>query len=67
MELERVAREDIAVMRQERLRTSALPIVPRFHARLTERAKAFLIVEPLELGETPRPLGYSLSLERTHG
>ena len=67
MELERVTREDIAGMRQERLRTSALPIVPRFHARLADEAETFLIVEPRELGEMRRPLGYALSLKRTHG
>jgi hypothetical protein len=67
MDLERVAHEDIAGMRQERLRISALPIVPRFHTRLAEEAEAFLIVEPREPGETPRPLGYALLLERPHG
>jgi len=67
MELKRVAREDIAGMHQKRLRASALPIVPRFHARLAEEAEAFVIMEPRGATEAPTAVGYALLLERSHG
>jgi hypothetical protein len=66
MELKRAARKDIAGMRQERLRTSALPIVPRFHARLAGEAEAFVIMEPRGAAEAPSAVGYALLLERSH-
>ncbi|HEY5529186.1 MAG TPA: rhodanese-like domain-containing protein [Thermoleophilia bacterium] len=70
MELRRVEPADVAALREERRRASAIRIAPLFQAHLAQEAEPFLIVEdgePGREGRVERPLGYALLLTRPHG
>jgi len=67
VELKPVASQDITALREERRRTSALPIMPGFHERLAGEAQAFLVLDRVGREEAAQQLGYVLLLERPHG
>jgi len=70
VELRRVEPADVAALREERRRASAIRIAPLFQAHLAQEAEPFLIVEdgePGREGRVERPLGYALLLTRPHG